>query len=151
MSILFYFFSLLGRSSLSLFSYTAAGGTDSGLTPPSGSRESAQDKKEKEEQEKGGGGSSCPRRSVFGGSLMNTKFKTWFCFCRMPPFKSVQYYKEDGPIPGEIDKFSLLPLSPLLITMILFYFPLQTTELYLLETEPHSGYPSEAMYHLLGC
>lgn len=38
-------FSLLGRSSLSLFPYTAAGGTDSRLTPPSGSRESAQDRK----------------------------------------------------------------------------------------------------------
>lgn len=45
MSILFYFFSLLGRSSLSLFPYTAAGGTDSRLTPPSGSGESAQDRK----------------------------------------------------------------------------------------------------------
>jgi len=45
MSILFYFSSPLGRSSLSLFPYTAAGGTDSGLTPPSGSRESAQDRK----------------------------------------------------------------------------------------------------------
>lgn len=38
-------FPLLGRSSLSLFPYTAAGGTDSRLTPPSGSGESAQDRK----------------------------------------------------------------------------------------------------------
>lgn len=38
-------FCLLGRSSLSLFPYAAAGGTGSRLTPPSGSGESAQERK----------------------------------------------------------------------------------------------------------
>lgn len=49
------FFSLLGRSFPSPFPYTAAGGTGSRSTPPSGFGESTQDKKkkkrEKEEQE----------------------------------------------------------------------------------------------------
>lgn len=49
------FFSLLGRSFPSPFPYTAAGGTGSRSTPPSGFGESTQDKKKKE-RERGTGG-----------------------------------------------------------------------------------------------
>lgn len=48
------FFSLLGRSFPSPFPYTAAGGTGSRSTPPSGFGESTQDKKK--ERERGTGG-----------------------------------------------------------------------------------------------
>lgn len=148
-------FSLLGRSSLSLFPYTAAGGTDRRLTPPSGSGESAQDRKRRRNRRRVEEDPLVHAGVFLGGVQWMQTLKLGFASAEFHlVLKGFNNNRSCPHTRGEWQVF-VVYFSP-----ILFYPPFSFlfsptghwVEIAWDQIEStHSGNLSEAMYHLLWC